>query len=42
MGASGARFYSHGSTRTHPRGTRRAAAALCGGGWQGDAILLER
>lgn len=42
IGASGARLVVTAVHELARRGTGRAAVALCGGGGQGDAILLER
>lgn len=42
IGASGARLVVHAAHELARRGTGRAAVALCGGGGQGDALLLER
>jgi acetyl-CoA C-acetyltransferase len=41
VGQSGARLIAHLAHELHRRGTGRAAAALCGGTGQGDALLLE-
>jgi acetyl-CoA C-acetyltransferase len=41
VGQSGARLIVHLAHELHRRGTGRAAAALCGGTGQGDALLLE-
>ncbi len=41
IGQSGARLVVHLAHELHRRGTGRAAAALCGGTGQGDALLLE-
>jgi acetyl-CoA C-acetyltransferase len=41
IGQSGARLVVHLAHELHRRGGGRAAAALCGGTGQGDAILLE-
>ncbi|MGC3993132.1 MAG: acetyl-CoA C-acetyltransferase [Propionicimonas sp.] len=41
IGQSGARLVAHLAHELHRRGTGRAAAALCGGTGQGDALLLE-
>ncbi|ROR73278.1 acetyl-CoA C-acyltransferase [Bogoriella caseilytica] len=40
IGASGARLAVHAAHQLHARGGR-AAVALCGGGGQGEALLLE-
>ncbi|SEF01142.1 acetyl-CoA C-acetyltransferase [Arthrobacter alpinus] len=40
IGASGARLALHAATELHRRGTGKAAVALCGGGGQGEALLL--
>ncbi len=42
IGASGARLVVHAAHELHRRGSGRAAVALCGGGGQGDALLLSR
>jgi acetyl-CoA C-acetyltransferase len=42
IGASGARLALHAALELCRRGTGRAAVALCGGGGQGDALLLSR
>lgn len=42
IGASGARLAGHAATELARRGTGRAAVALCGGGGQGEALLLRR
>lgn len=42
IGASGARLVVHAVHELARRGSGRAAVALCGGGGQGDALLLER
>ncbi|UAJ79691.1 acetyl-CoA C-acetyltransferase [Leifsonia sp. ZF2019] len=42
IGASGARLAGHAAHELARRGTGRAAVALCGGGGQGDALLLWR
>ncbi|MCH6468901.1 acetyl-CoA C-acetyltransferase [Sinomonas terrae] len=42
IGASGARLVVTAVHELVRRGTGRAAVALCGGGGQGDALLLER
>lgn len=41
IGQSGARLVVHLAHELHRRGSGRAAAALCGGTGQGDALLLE-
>ena len=41
IGQSGARLVVHLAHELHRRGRGRAAAALCGGTGQGDALLLE-
>lgn len=41
IGQSGARLIVHLAHELHRRGTGRAAASLCGGTGQGDALLLE-
>jgi acetyl-CoA C-acetyltransferase len=41
IGASGARLVVHAAHQIHTDGVRRAAVALCGGGGQGEALLLE-
>lgn len=41
IGASGARLVVHAAHELHRRGGGRAAVALCGGGGQGEALLLE-
>jgi len=41
IGASGARLVAHVAHELHRRGGGRAAVALCGGGGQGEALLLE-
>lgn len=41
IGASGARLAAHVAHLLHARGGGRAAVALCGGGGQGEAVLLE-
>jgi acetyl-CoA C-acetyltransferase len=40
IGASGARLTAHAAHELARRGSGRAAVALCGGGGQGDALLL--
>jgi acetyl-CoA C-acetyltransferase len=42
IGASGARLAGHAATELARRGNGRAAVALCGGGGQGEALLLWR
>lgn len=42
IGASGARLVLHAAAELARRGSGRAAVALCGGGGQGDAVLLVR
>ena len=42
IGASGARLVVHLAHQLAERGSGRAAAALCGGGGQGEALLLSR
>ncbi|GHD43331.1 acetyl-CoA C-acetyltransferase [Mycetocola manganoxydans] len=42
IGASGARVVLHAALELSRRGSGKAAAALCGGGGQGDALLLSR
>lgn len=42
IGASGARLAAHAAHELKRRGTGRAAVALCGGGGQGEALLLYR
>ncbi len=42
IGASGARLSLHAALELQRRGGGRAAVALCGGGGQGDALLLSR
>jgi len=41
IGASGARLVTHAAHELSRRGGGRAAVALCGGGGQGDALLLS-
>ena len=41
IGASGARLVVHAAHELRRRGGGRAAVALCGGGGQGEALLLE-
>ncbi|MGW9415051.1 acetyl-CoA C-acetyltransferase [Arthrobacter cupressi] len=42
IGASGARLALHAAHELKRRGTGRAAVSLCGGGGQGEALLLYR
>jgi acetyl-CoA C-acetyltransferase len=42
IGASGARLALHAALELDRRGTGRAAVSLCGGGGQGEALLLFR
>jgi acetyl-CoA acetyltransferase family protein len=42
IGASGSRLALHAALELARRGGGRAAVALCGGGGQGDALLLSR
>lgn len=42
IGASGARLALHAAHELNRRGRGRAAVALCGGGGQGEALLLYR
>ena len=42
IGASGARLAVHAAHELKRRGAGRAAVALCGGGGQGEALLLSR
>lgn len=42
IGASGARLAGHAALELARRGSGRAAVALCGGGGQGEALLLRR
>ncbi len=42
IGASGARLALHAAHELSRRGTGRAAVSLCGGGGQGEALLLYR
>ena len=42
IGASGARLAGHAAMELARRGQGRAAVALCGGGGQGEALLLSR
>lgn len=41
IGASGARLAVHAAHQLASGNARRAALALCGGGGQGEALLLE-
>lgn len=41
IGASGARLALHAATELRRRGSGKAAVALCGGGGQGEALLLH-
>ncbi|HLS15867.1 MAG TPA: acetyl-CoA C-acyltransferase [Beutenbergiaceae bacterium] len=41
IGSSGARLVVHAAHELHRRGQGRAAVGLCGGGGQGEALLLE-
>jgi acetyl-CoA C-acetyltransferase len=41
IGASGARLATHAAHELSRRGSGRAAVALCGGGGQGEALLLS-
>lgn len=41
VGASGARLALHAALELHRRGGGRAGVALCGGGGQGEALLLS-
>lgn len=41
IGASGARLALHAAMELHRRGSGKAAVALCGGGGQGEALLLS-
>ncbi|PYI40426.1 acetyl-CoA C-acyltransferase [Arthrobacter psychrolactophilus] len=41
IGASGARLALHAAMELQRRGTGKAAVALCGGGGQGEALLLS-
>ncbi|MHA7861662.1 hypothetical protein ACX1DX_09855 [Tessaracoccus sp. Y36] len=41
VGASGARLALHAAMELHRRGAGRAGVALCGGGGQGEALLLS-
>ncbi|WP_167047401.1 acetyl-CoA C-acetyltransferase [Salinibacterium sp. ZJ454] len=42
IGASGARLVTHAAHELARRGSGKAAVSLCGGGGQGDALLLSR
>ncbi|MFJ4261194.1 acetyl-CoA C-acetyltransferase [Paenarthrobacter nicotinovorans] len=42
IGASGARLALHAAHELNRRGTGKAAVSLCGGGGQGEALLLYR
>lgn len=42
IGASGARLALHGAYELNRRGSGKAAVSLCGGGGQGEALLLFR
>jgi acetyl-CoA C-acetyltransferase len=42
IGASGARLALHAALELSRRGGGKAAVALCGGGGQGEALLLSR
>jgi len=42
IGASGARLALHAAAELRRRGSGRAAVSLCGGGGQGEALLLHR
>lgn len=42
IGASGARLVLHAAYELSRRGSGRAAVSLCGGGGQGEALLLHR
>ena len=42
VGASGARLALHAAVELNRRGTGRAAVGLCGGGGQGEALVLHR
>ncbi|WP_028279653.1 acetyl-CoA C-acetyltransferase [Arthrobacter sp. H5] len=42
IGASGARLALHAAHELNKRGSGRAAVSLCGGGGQGEALLLYR
>ncbi|WP_425859960.1 acetyl-CoA C-acetyltransferase [Arthrobacter sp. TWP1-1] len=41
IGASGARLALHAAMELHRRGSGKAAVALCGGGGQGEALMLS-
>ena len=41
LGASGARLALHAALELSRRGTGRAAVSLCGGGGQGEALILS-
>jgi acetyl-CoA C-acetyltransferase len=42
IGSSGGRIALHAALELARRGTGKAAVALCGGGGQGEALLLSR
>jgi len=42
IGASGARLAGHAAHELKRRGSGKAAVSLCGGGGQGEALLLYR
>lgn len=42
IGASGARLALHAALELARRGSGKAAVSLCGGGGQGEALLLSR
>jgi acetyl-CoA C-acetyltransferase len=42
IGSSGGRLALHAALELSRRGTGKAAVALCGGGGQGEALLLSR
>lgn len=42
IGASGARLVGHLAHELHRRNAQRGAVGLCGGGGQGDAVILRR
>ena len=42
IGASGARLTLHAVLELNRRGIGKAALALCGGGGQGEALILHR
>ena len=42
IGASGARLALHAAMELARRGSGKAAVSLCGGGGQGEALLLSR